>query len=324
MASDKLFTYGPTNVDSLLATTKSVLAKSKDFFHDAVFNNIPLLRWLEKTDQVKRQGGASILVPVIYGKNTTFKAYSKDDVLDTTGQEGLSMAQAKWVNYGGTITLFGDEMRQNAGEGKLEDLVKARTMQAVKSGRDALAIDLFASSAASKKVLPLPIAVDATSSVQDINSTTYSWWQAQTATSGSFAARGLADMRNLRDLILKQGQNGASMSDYLLTTQLVYELYEASQTPSIRYAPRDNADSSFESLKFSGATVEWDPNMATGEMYFLSSEAMQFVVHSDAEWSIGDFKEPVDQDLRSAKVIWMGNLVVLNRRRLGKLTGITA
>ncbi len=92
LASAKLFTWGTANVDSLLTTTQSVLAKTKDFLNDAVFNSIPLLRYLEKNEQIKRHGGASILVPLLYGKNGTFKAYSKDDVFDTQGQEGMTMA----------------------------------------------------------------------------------------------------------------------------------------------------------------------------------------------------------------------------------------
>jgi hypothetical protein len=149
-------------------------------------------------------------------------------------------------------------------------------------------------------------------------------WQAQEVASGSFAARGLADLRNLRDLILQAGQNGAPMPDFLVTTRLVYELYEASQATGIRYESRDMADASFGGLKFSGAELAFDPNVATGELYMLSSEALQFVVHRDANWDVGKFIEPADQDVRTAKVIWMGNLVATNRRRLGKLTGITA
>ena len=324
MASNTVFTYGPTNVDALLTTTQSVLAKTKDFLNDAIFTSIPVLRWLQSKAQVKKQGGATILVPLLYGKNTTFAAYSKDDVISTTGQEGMTMAQYPWRNYGGTITLFGDELRQNAGEGKLFDLVKAKTQQAVMSARDTLAIDLFASSQGGKKVSALPILADATSTVADINSTTNSWWQAQVVASGSFSARGKADMRNLRDLILQAGQGGAPSPDYVATTRLVYELYEASLESGIRYESRQQGDATFSGLKWSTAMVEFDPNIATGELYMLSSEGLQFVVHSDADWTIGKFQEPTDQDMRTAKVIWMGNLVALNRRRMGKLTGITA
>lgn len=324
MSSSKLFTYGNANVDSLLATTKSVLEDSAEFFNDAIFNSIPTLKWLNEKALVKKQGGASILVPLLYGKNTTFKAYSADDVLDTTGQEGMTLAQYQWRNYGGTITIFGDELRMNAGDGKLKDLLQAKSEQAMMSARDSLAIDLFASAVAGKKVTSLPVIADATSTIADINSTSNSWWQAQVVASGSFSARGLADMRNARDLVARAGQGGAPLPDHIVTTQLSYELYEASQLPQRRYADNAMADASFDSLKFSGADVVFDPNCASGEMYMLNSSVVEFVVHSDANWKVGDFKEPTDQDVRTAKVIWMGNLVCKNRRRLAKLTGLTA
>ena len=236
----------------------------------------------------------------------------------------ITFRQAAWTNYGGTITLYGDEIRQNMGDGKIEDLIKAKTSQAVLSGRDALEIDLWASTAASKKIQPLDVLVDTTSTVQNINSTTYSWWAAQSIASGSFAARGLADMRNLRDTIIRQGQMGAPAPDLVITTQLISELYEQSQATGIRYAAREEADGTFSGLKFSTAKMVFDTNCITGRLYMLSREALQLVVHSEAEWTIGEFKEPVDQDMRSAKVIWMGQLVVTNRRRLGRLTAVTA
>ena len=324
MSSTKLFTHGPANVDSLLATTKSVIADSREYLNDAIFQSIPLLKWLNSKALVTKQGGASILAPLLYGKNSTFRAYSGDDVLDTSGQEGMTMAQYPWRNYGGTIVIFGDELRQNMGQGKLFDLLKAKTMQAMMSARDTLNIDLFASTQAAKKVSALPVLVDASSTVADVNSSSNSWWQAQVAASGSFPARGLADMRDLRDDIMRQGQQGVAGPDLWLTTQLIKELYEASQVSNIRYGPRDEADASFSGLKFSTGMVEFDPNCATGEMYALHLPSLEFVVHSEANWDVGDFKEPTDQDVRVAKVIWMGNLIAKNRRRLGKLTGMTA
>jgi len=293
--------------------------------NDAVFTSIPLLKWLDESQKVKRQGGASVLVPLLYAKNSTFKAYSKDDTLDVSGQEGLTLSQGKWVNYGGTITVFGDELRQNSGEGKLFDLIKAKTIQSVMSGRDALSIDLWSSGGINtKKIIPIDNMVDTTSTVQDINSTSNSWWQAQSIASGSFAGRGLQDMRNLRDTIVKQAQFGASLPDLYLTTQTIFELYEQSQAPQIRYGPRDNADGTFGELFFQGGKVVFDPNCISGNLYALSKDALQFVVHSDADWVVGEFREPVDQDMRTAKVIIMCQLMSVNRRRLGKLTSVTA
>lgn len=323
MAYNTLHTKGPANVDALLATTREQILRLQPFLQDQVFTSAALLKQLQLKSQVISQGGASILVPVMFGKNTNALAYAGDDTIGTTGVEGLSMAQFSWRNYAVPITLTGHEIRQNAGE-KLIDLAKAKTEQSIMSLKDRINIDMFQSSQDAKKISALPILVDATSSVGDINSTTYSWWQAQVIASGSFAAQGLADLRNARDLSMQQGQSGSGAPDMLLTTRLIYELYEASQVPGIRYEDSRMANAAFESLKFGVASVFFDPNVATGEAYMLPSEALKLVVHKDANMDIGEFKEPTDQDMRVAKVIMMLNLVTTNRRRLVKLTGITA
>lgn len=317
-------TYGPDNIDTLLTTTQSVVQKMGDYLNDAIFNSIPLLNWLNSKAKVSQQGGASILIPLLYAKNTTFAAYSGLDLFDTGVQEGLTLAQAHWRNYGGTIALVGDELRQNAGQGKIFDYVKAKTMQATMSGADALAVDLLATTQGTKKVQALPILVDTTSSVFDIARSTNSWWQSQVTASGSFAGQGLADMRTLRDNIMIRKQAGGVTPDFGLTTATVKQLYEAALVPSIRYESRQAADASFESLKFSSMVVELDNNCPSGNFFMLSSKVLQFVVNSDTNWKVGKFVEPTNQDAFVAKVIWMGNLVSNNPRCLGKLTGVTA
>ena len=324
MATGLLYSHSPTTVETLLTTTRDAVLKSKEYLNDAIFTKSTLLSHLNRNSKVTKQGGASILVPLMYAKNSTFKAYNGDDVLDTSGMEGLTLAQATWRNYGGTIKYTGEEIRQNGAE-KLADLAKAKIKQASMSARDKLNSDFFASSQAAKAVHCLPILIDATSTVQSINSTTYSWWQAQVnASVGSFATNGLDKLRDTRDDISLQGQEGASLPDFYVTTQLIKELYESSQVASLRYKKGDKLDPSQESMVFAGAPVEIDPNCATGELYCLSSDALEFVVHSMADWEMSEFQKPPTQDVYIAQLIWMGNLVVSNRRRLGKLTGITA
>jgi len=318
-----LHTWGDGNIDTLLTLVREAVMKSAEYLHDQIFTSIPLFDYLNKKGKVTIQGGASILVPLLFGKNSTFKAYSGDDVLDTQGTEGLTMAQQQWRNLGGTVTLIGDEMRKIAGPEKLKDYAEAKIMQAMMSAKDALAIDLWASSQGAKKVLPLPLLVDSTGTVEDINASTSAWWGAQETASGVFVTQGITDMRTLRNNIAKQGQGGARLPDYVCTTQAVHELYEASQFSAYRYGPADVPDASHQALKWSSAIVEFDPNCPSGEMYMLNSEYMGFVVHGQADFKMGEFKEPVDQDVRSAKIIWMGNTITGNRRRLGKLTGIS-
>jgi len=321
--AQKLHEWGPSNVDTLLTLVREAVMKSGEYLHDQIFSAIPLFDYLNRKGKITMQGGASILVPLLYGKNSTFKAYSGDDVIDTQGTEGMTMAQEQWRSMAGSVTLIGDELRKIAGPEKLKDYAEAKIMQAMASARDALAIEMWKSSRAAKSVNPLPTLVDSTGTIHEINSSTSSWWAAQETSGGDFTTRGISDMRTLRNNIAKQGQGGVRLPDYVLTTQTVHELYEASQLPSYRYTRSDDPDASHPTLKWSSAVVEFDPNCPSGELYMLNSEYLNFVVHSQADFKMGEFKEPTDQDVRSAKIIWMGNLVTSNRRRLGKLTGIS-
>lgn len=165
------FTYGDSNVDTLLATTKSVLAAGAQYFSDAIFDMIPLFNWLQQKTQKRRSGGASVLIPLMFQKNDTVTWYSSYDVLNTQAQEGFTLAQFHWRNVAGSISVSGDEERKNAGEGQLKNLVKAKTQQALMSIKDDINAQLFASSQNSKKIQTLVTLIDATSTIGDINST---------------------------------------------------------------------------------------------------------------------------------------------------------
>ena len=114
-ALGKLFSYGPDNIDVLLTNSRSVIQKMAPEINDAIFNSIPLFKWLNNKARVIKDGGASILTPVMFGKNTTWSSYNGLDLIDTGVQQGITTAQYQWAGYAGTIALQGDELRANAG-----------------------------------------------------------------------------------------------------------------------------------------------------------------------------------------------------------------
>jgi hypothetical protein len=325
----KLFTYGPANVDSLLATTRSAILEMQDYLADQIFQQIPLLKWMMDKSLVKKDGGASILVPLLYSKNSTFKWYSGYDTLDTTPQEGLTMAQYQWKNAAVSISISGDEERKNSGSNMLYSMMKAKTAQAMNTIKDQVNSALFATTQVSNAIGCLPTLIDNTSIVGDINSTSNSWWQAQvTAAVGSFATGGLAAMTTLYNKITNQGLQGG-LPDIGLCDQATYEAYENSQRTNQRYvmdsaAKPTSMNAGFDTLRFKGANIMYDPNCNTGTMYMLRSDNLQLVTHKDAMFNVTDFVKPANQDARTAQIIFMTELVTNNRRKLGKLTGITA
>ena len=63
----------------------------------------------------------------------------------------------------------------------------------------------------------------------------------------------------------------------------------------------------------------------SGNMYMLNGSHIMMFVHAKANMAMTDegFQKPIDQDALVAQILFQGNIAVNNRRKLGKLTGIT-
>lgn len=316
------FTWGPSNVDALLSSTLAAIPKKR--YADNIFTKIPLFMWFKKKAKMTVDGGANLVMPLMYGKNSTAKSYSGYGIIDTTPQEGLTAASYLWAQYAATISISGLEERiQNVGDKALIKLLDAKITQAEMSLADKLDIDLWASAVTGTNINTLVTLVDQTTTVGQVSKSSNSWWQCQTVASGSFAARGLADMRSLYNTITNQSLSKGA-PDFICADQTSYQYYEASQQPQMRYSDNTMADAGFENLRFKGATMTYDPNTPSGKMYFLSSDSLKLVTSKGTNFITTPFIKPENQDAKVAQILWAGQLASDNIRRLGSLTGITA
>lgn len=326
MPADTLFTWGSSNVTTLLATTESVRDKK---IHDAIFKRIPTWFWLKKKSAVKYQGGASVIVPVMFAKNAGAKAYNGYDTLDVTPVEGISASQAKWAQYSVPVTVSGREVMQNQGEQALINLVDSKYTQAEMSLADKMAVHAMASTtqvadSGVPGLTAIPTIVDTTTAIQDIAKSGNSWWQAQVSASGSFQAQGTSDLKTLYNNILNQsvGDNGAP--DFGVMTQTVFEAYEATLEPQKRFTDDDLAGAGFENLRYKNARFTFDTNCPSGTLFLLRSENLHLVIMTGRDFAATKFIQPTNQDAMVKQILFMGQIVTNNPRKLGKLTGVTA
>lgn len=323
MSLETLFNWGPAgNVGALITTTQ----ENRDIkeLQDAVFNRLTLFDWLSKKNRVRRGGGTSIIVPIRSSKNTTAKSYSNYDVIDTTPQDNETAAQFLYKQYAASISLSGKEERvQNKGKYEVLDLVKTKISDAEDALRDKLNADLYAASPNAQDVGSLVTSIDATSTIGQINSSTYSFWQSTSTGSGSFASEGTADMRTLWNTLAQR--NPSSNTDLILTTPTIHGYYEASLVANQRYVNNsESGNSSFQKLMFKSSPVDMDAQATSGVMYFLNSEVMELVIDPSTDFMMTDWVKPYDQDAKVAQYLVALELVIRNRRKLGKLTSITA
>jgi hypothetical protein len=316
---DVVFTYGLPNVTSLIATTLSKYGKT---LADNIHKAIPGLAWLTIKKRVTEEGGASVIRSVVYGSNTTAGFYASDDIIDTTIQDNFTAAQWQWKQAAASITVTGRIELQNSGESQVIDYAKAQIDNALASLKEQMDIKLFAAAQTGSNITPFYGIVANSGTVGDINGTTNSWWQSQIQASGSFAARGLSDLRLTWDNVAVRMPAGGP--DLILSDQTSYEAYEATLTPTVRYSDVTMGDLGFANMKYKEAVWTWDPNATSGDILLLNSKALELVQHQNRLFTISEWVKPSNQDLKVAQIFWAGELTTNNRRKLGLLTGVTA
>jgi len=117
---------------------------------------------------------------------------------------------------------------------------------------------------------------------------------------------------------------GNDHPDMILTTQTLFEKYEALLQPQLRYTDTKTADAGFQNLLFKAAPVAYDVHCTAGVVYFLNSKYLTLVGHSGKWFQQTDFVRPENLDARYALIMCYGNLTVRNRAKQGKLTAKTA
>jgi len=314
------------------------------------------LSYLRMSNAIERQnGGERIAIPLMYGQNDTIATHSGYGIIDTTPQEGLTTAFYEWAEIAGTISISRKEQRQNSGEGKLLDLLKAKIRQAEMTMREKLNCDLLRGTVSSATFVPdqsnngvyglLPLgyflrqenATDPTTSdVGNIAGDTYSWWRHNTASLGAGADGDTFNLEVTTYAGLKVGlkrmynycsRGTGGSPDLVVCDQMTFETYENALDTQVRYQNTKMADMGFDTVKLRGATMVWDevvPDIASGTTtltygtaFFLNTKFYKLVIDSETDVVTTPFLEPENQTAKTAKILFMGNATVSNLRKLG-------
>ncbi|CAB4171165.1 hypothetical protein UFOVP914_1, partial [uncultured Caudovirales phage] len=250
----------------------------------------------------------------------TVGSYSGYETLSLTPQEGISAAEFEWKQYAASIAISGIEEAKNNGEQEIINLLEAKIMQAEESMRESFNQMFFADGTgnSSKDWNGLGNLVESGNTVGGINSSTYTWWASKE--DNDAVALSLADMASLYNTV----SVGNDHPDLLLTTQALFEKYEALLQPNLRYTDTKTADAGFQNLLFKAAPVMYDVHCTAGVFYMLNTKYLTLVGHSGKWFSQTSFVSPEDVDARYALIMCYGNLTVRNRAKQGKLTAKTA
>ncbi len=295
---------------------------------DNVSKHNALYRKLTDSGNVRfEDGGISLVQPLEYASNSTYQRYSGFDVLNINAVDVLSAAEYPWRQVAVNLAISGYEMRVNSGESRIINFVKAKVKNAQHSFANGLSTDFYSDGTASNQVngLQALIADAGTGTVGGINSSTYPFWQntVQSAAAPLQGGSGITpSATTIESLMLPlwiRLTRGMDTPNLIVMSDDYFTFYEQSQTSLKRYAPEDNGKGGMLSMKYKTADVFFDSSggIPSAHAYFLNTEYMNVVIHQDANITMLDDVESINQDAMVKMIIWQGNLTMGNRSLQG-------
>ena len=310
---------GPDNIDELLTTSMENLLPG---IRDNTYSSNPALKWMNSKGRLMKRGGADLSHGIMYDGPTAGR-YQRYDTLGTTPVDGLTRDTWDWFQYSVPVTVDGfTERVANAGDPKIVDIVETKRRQAEEELSLLLEQDIFSASPNAKGIRSLPVIVLGTGTEGDIAAGTSTWWQSLVTASGSYAARGRSDMVTAYNSL--SIRNPAGGPEFILSDQTSQEAYESSLVSQVRFQDNKLADIGLKNILFKDTAWAWSPQATSGVIYFLHSNGIEFVVNTDTDFILKPFVSPSNQDARVAHILLACALITGNRRKLGKLTGVTA
>ena len=329
----------PVNWDDILSTTMHNYRKT---LTDNIFNGRPLLNYLMSKGRVRTvDGGVSIVEPLIYAEGEA-GSYSEWQQLVITPQEGISAAQYPWRQIYATIAISGLEEAQNNGKEQAINLLEAKVMQAEETLRNRLSKQIYGTLGASadptKDFLSLDSLIDDVAPVGGIDPATAGngWWKSVVKDVGAVDATGLeAAFSNAYHLA---SDSGSDRVDAMFTGQGVYEFYESTLTPQVRYTDTKTANLGFMNLLFKQTPIYWDFDCPVGVVYGINSKYVGMVIHSSRNFAQTPFSKGLSGNMASANatsgqassvdarysfITTYGNMTTRNRRRNFKLENVS-
>lgn len=309
----------PNSTFTEMVTT--TLRNHKKEVVDNVSDQNALLTWLKAKGHIKTEsGGYEIVLPLDYAENGTYQRYSGYDSLNTSASDVLSAAKYDWAQVAIHVTASGRELKMNNSEQRMVNLVKARIKNAMRTAANNMSVDIYSDGALTNQIggLAALITQAGTGTVGGINSSTYTFWKNQFVDMTTPASTNIIGYMNTLWLSLVRGTD---KPDLIVSSHDLYNYYESALQANQRYADSKAASAGFESLKYKTASVIFDSNTnfttTTEDMYFLNTDYLYLIEHSEARWTQDDDKVPVNQDAVVIPMYWMGQLVTSNRSLQG-------
>ena len=279
-------------------------------------------------------GGRVFDFPLEYATNPNFRSYGEFDTLDTTRTDVFDAARYEWKLCAGTVIWSDLEELRAAGESGKIDLIASKLENGKNSHIADMNTQLLGSGVGNggkdmSGIKQIISTTPTTGTVGSINRANFAFWRNK-QTSGAQTLSAFDNLRSAMRSIYNQCSRGGMVDapTAALTTRTVFEGYESLLIANERFTSDDKANNgqgafANASLKFKGASLFYDEDLDTDNLYLYNPKFLKLVYLKGAWMKMKDRIEPSNQLTSVQRVFTVGNLATNQSRRLGVVSAIT-
>lgn len=284
---------------------------------DNIFDSNPMLQRLRKKQKML-SGGTKVIVPLNYATTTSSGWYQGADTLSVADNQNITSAEFEWKQLYANISINRREELQNSGDAGKLDLVKSKIQIAEKTMADSMGTAIYNATSSGDAFVGARVFVSTDSTYGGIDQSSYSWWQGQvdssTTTLSISALQGLWNDASI----------GNDTPSVIMATRDNYDRYYALLQPQQRFMDKQTAEAGFTSLMFNGAPFIADSHVPSGYVFMFNEKYLCLYTHKDENFRFEPFTKPINQNVKLAKIYYMGALISSNNRMHGGLTNLSA
>ncbi len=316
----------------LVTTT---LANRQRQIADNVSNSNALLMRLSERGRVRfADGGRTIVQPLDYAENGTFRYYSGYEAWNINPSDVLSAAEYDWKQAVVVVSASGLEIDiQNSGPSAVFNLLESRIENAERTMKNNISSGIYSDGTGSggKQITGLQaIVADATSTgfvgagtVGGIDSSTWTFWKnyvfdSSTTNGGAMSAANILASMQLAYISLTRGND---KPDLIVADAEYFQFYWNSLTTIQRITSPNEGRSGFDTLKFASADVYYDGDsgLPAEHMYMLNTNYLFWRPHPARNFTTLESRTSLNQDSMVVPLVFAGNLTCSNRSLQGVL-----
>jgi hypothetical protein len=196
-------------------------------------------------------------------------------------------------------------------------IVKGKVKVAEKNMEDQLGTGIFSNATDPKSIVGLQKMMSTSNTIGGIAQSTNSWWNPQLDTTSTTTSL------SVLQTVWNNCTIGSWSPTVVSTTRSLFNAYYGLLQPQQRFQDTETAGGGFQSLLFNGIPVVPDSHSTSSFWYFLNEDYLHLWAHKDEDMRFEPFAKPVNQNVKIAKIYWMGAFGSSNLRLQGALTALT-